>query len=131
MRARDLVEWPVLVGAVTLFLYSFSYGAITSFVAVYADHVGVTPRALYFSAFCLTIIATRPFIGRHADRVGHARLIVPCLALIVMGVWLLAIADSRGMFLASAVLFGVGFGDRKSTRLNSSHVALSRMPSSA
>ncbi len=110
MHPRDLVEWRVLVGAVTLFLYSFSYGAITSFVAVYADQVGVTPRALYFSAFCLTIIATRPFIGRRADRIGHARLIVPCLALIVMGVWLLAIANSRSMFLASAVLFGVGFG---------------------
>ena len=27
----------VLIGAVTLFLYSFSYGGITSFVAVYAD----------------------------------------------------------------------------------------------
>lgn len=110
MHPRDLIEWPVLVGAMTLFLYSFSYGAITSFVAVYADSVGVSPRALYFSAFCLTIIATRPFIGRYADRVGHARLMVPCLALIVAGVWVLAMADSRTLFLVSAVLFGVGFG---------------------
>jgi MFS family permease len=110
MHPRDLVEWPVLAGAVTLFLYSFSYGAITSFVAVYADQVGVSPRALYFSAFCLTIVATRPFIGRYADRAGHARLIVPCLAMIVLGVWTLAAADSRAMFLVSALLFGAGFG---------------------
>lgn len=107
---RDMIEWPVLIGAVTLFLYSFSYGAITSFVAVYADSVGVSPRALYFSAFCVTIIATRPFIGRYADRVGHARLIVPCLALIVMGVWVLAVANTRTLFLVSALLFGIGFG---------------------
>ena len=107
---RDLVEWRVLIGAVTLFLYSFSYGAITSFVAVYAEQIGVAPKALYFSAFCFTIIVTRPFIGRYADRVGHARLIVPCLALIVMGVWMLAAADSRAMFVMSALLFGVGFG---------------------
>ena len=45
----DLVEWRVLVVGVTLFLYSFSYGGITSFVAVYAEQVGVTPRALYFT----------------------------------------------------------------------------------
>ena len=44
-------------GAVTLFLYSFSYGGITSFVAVYAEQLGVTPRALYFTVFCLTISA--------------------------------------------------------------------------
>jgi MFS family permease len=109
MRPADLIEWPVLVGAGTLFLYSFSYGAITSFVAVYAEHVGVE-RALYFTVFCLTIIASRPFIGRHADRLGHARLIVPCLALIVIGVWVLAIADTRTLFIVSAILFGVGFG---------------------
>ena len=66
--------------------------------------------ALYFTAFCLTIVATRPFIGRYADRAGYATIIVPCLAMIVLGVWVLAIADSRPMFIVSAMLFGVGFG---------------------
>ncbi|MEO8680148.1 MAG: MFS transporter [Vicinamibacterales bacterium] len=106
----DLVEWRVLAGAITLFLYSFSYGAITSFVAVYADQVGVTPRALYFTAFCLAIIATRPLLGRYADRVGHARVIVPCLAMIVIGVATLSMATTRAGFVVSALLFGVGFG---------------------
>jgi MFS family permease len=104
------VEWPVLLGAVTLFLYSFSYGGITSFVAVYAEHVGVTPRALYFTVMCLTIVATRPFIGRYADRVGHARLIPPLLGLIVIGVATLMFADRRAIFMVSAVTFGLGFG---------------------
>ena len=36
----------------------------------------------------------------------------------------------EGLALASMTLDG-GFGDRKSTRLNSSHIATSRMPSSA
>jgi MFS family permease len=109
-RPSNLVEWRVLLGAVTLFLYSFSYGGITSFVAVYAEQVGVTPRALYFTVMCLTIVATRPFIGRYADRVGHARLITPLLGLIVIGVAALMFANSRAMFLLSAVLFGLGFG---------------------
>jgi MFS family permease len=110
MRPSELVEWRILIGAVTLFLYSFSYGGITSFVAVYAEQMGVAPRALYFTVFCLMIVATRPFLGRYADRVGHSRVIVPCLAMIVIGVWLLAIADSRPMFVVSALFFGLGFG---------------------
>jgi MFS family permease len=110
LHPARLVEWRVLVGAVTLFLYSFSYGGITSFVAVYAEHVGVTPRALYFTVFCLAILVTRPFIGRAADRIGHARLIVPCLALIVLGIAVLSMAADRATFIASALLFGVGFG---------------------
>ena len=95
---------------ITLFLYSFSYGGITSFVAVYAEHLGVTPRAMYFTVVSLAILSTRPFIGRYADRVGHSRIIVPCLVLVVLGVSLLPIADSRPMFVVSALLFGVGFG---------------------
>lgn len=110
LKIADVVEWRVLVGAVTLFLYSLSYGGITSFVAVYADRIGVTPRALYFTVFALAIVATRPFIARHADRAGHARVLVPCLGLIVAGVALLAVAEGRAGFIASAVLFGTGFG---------------------
>ena len=109
LHPADLVEWRVLIGAVTLFLYSFSYGGITSFVAVYAEQLNV-PRALYFTVFCLTIVATRPFIGRYADRAGHARVIVPCLSMIVVGVWLLAISTSQAMFVVSALFFGLGFG---------------------
>jgi MFS family permease len=109
LHPRDLVEWRVIVGAVTLFLYSFSYGGITSFVAVYAGQVGV-PRALYFTVFCVATILTRPFIGRYADRVGHRRLIVPCLTLIVIAIGLLSIANDRPLFVVSAMFFGVGFG---------------------
>ena len=71
--------------------------------------LGVTPRAMYFTVVSLAILSTRPFIGRYADRVGHSRIIVPCLVM-VLGVSLLPIADSRPMFVVSALLFGVGFG---------------------
>lgn len=110
LKLADLVEWRVIIGAVTLFLYSFSYGGITSFVAVYAEQVGVTPRSLFFTAFSVAIIATRPFISRYADRIGHARVIVPCLGMMVVGIAVLVFASSRMTFVLSAVLFGVGFG---------------------
>jgi MFS family permease len=110
LHPAELVEWKVFAGAITLFLYSFSYGGITSFVAVYADQLAITPRALYFTAFCLTIVATRPFIGRCADRIGHGRVIVPCLVLIVIGVGMLTWVTTRSGFVASAMVFGIGFG---------------------
>jgi MFS family permease len=110
LKPSDVIEWRVLLVAVTFFLYSFSYGAITSFVAVYADAQGVTPRALYFTIFSLTIVASRPVVGRYADQIGHRRLIAPCLALIVVGVALLSVASTRTGFAASAMVFGLGFG---------------------
>jgi MFS family permease len=107
---RSLVEWRVLLVSFALFLYAFGYGALTSFVALYADANGVTPRALYFTVFSLTILATRPFIGRAADRVGYRRVFLPCVALIALALGLLTVSGHRTMLVTSAVLFGVGFG---------------------
>jgi MFS family permease len=106
----DLLEWRVALVAVTLFLYSFGYGGITSFVALYADSQGITPRALYFAVYSGAIVLTRPFAGRLADRVGHRRVLVPCLGVIVLGYGLLAAAETRAGFVLSGLVFGIGFG---------------------
>jgi MFS family permease len=109
-RLHDMVEWRVLVLGITLFLYAFSYGGITSFAALYAEQLGITPKALYFTVFAFAIIVTRPFIARYADQVGHERLVVPCLIAVAVGVALLALARSRSGFVVSALVFGTGFG---------------------
>jgi len=109
-RLQDLVEWRVLLLGVTLFLYSFSYGGITSFAALHAEQQGVVPRAIYFTAFAIAIIVTRPFIARYADEVGHQKVIIPCLVAVVAGVALLSVATTRTGFLVSAFVFGTGFG---------------------
>jgi MFS family permease len=104
------LEWRILVLSFTLFLYAFGYGGITSFVALYTDANAVTPRALYFTLFSLTIIVSRPFSGRFADRVGYRRVFVPCLVLVVAGFALLALGGTRPHLIASAIIFGLGFG---------------------
>jgi MFS family permease len=110
VRSADLVEWRVAVVAITLFLCAFGYGGVTSFVAMYAEANGVAPRGIFFTAFAVTIVFTRPFLGRLADRLGHVRVLIPCLALVVLGYALLAIGGTYPWLVAAAVVFGTGFG---------------------
>ena len=110
LSGRSLLEWKVLIVSASLFLYSFGYGGLTSFVALYTDANGVTPRALYFTLFSLTIVFTRPFIGRFADRAGYRRVFLPAVGLVVLAFALLAWGGSRPVLIASALLFGTGFG---------------------
>jgi MFS family permease len=110
LSASTLLEWRVLAVSASLFLYSFGYGGLTSFIALYTDANGVTPRALYFTLFSLTIVFTRPFIGRFADRAGYRRVFLPAVGLVVIAFGLLAIGGSRPLLIASALLFGAGFG---------------------
>jgi predicted MFS family arabinose efflux permease len=105
-----IVEWRVLVLSLTLFLYSFGYGAITSFSAMYAAALGVSPKSIYLTLLAVVILLTRPLSGPLADRIGYRRVFMPCLALIAAGLALLSAASGLGWLIASAIVFGVGFG---------------------
>lgn len=107
---RGLLEWRVLVMSLTLFLYSFGYGGITSFTALYADAYHVTPKAIYLTTLAIVILLTRPLAAPLGDRLGYKRVFVPCLVLISAGLAFLAIGSTRTLMVLSAIVFGVGFG---------------------
>ena len=109
-RRGGLLEWRVLIVSISLFMYSFGYGGITSFTALYADANGVSPKSIYLTAMAIVILVTRPLAGRLGDRWGYKRVFIPCLVLISLGMALLAVGGSRPLMIASAVVFGIGFG---------------------
>lgn len=109
-RSKGLLEWRVLVLSITLALYSFGYGGITSFTALYANANGVASKGIYLTTLAIVILATRPVFGRLGDRVGYRKVFIPCLVLIAVGQGLLAIGGTRELLLASAIVFGTGFG---------------------
>jgi MFS family permease len=105
-----MLEWRVLALAVTLFLYTFGYGSITTFSAVYAEAIGVVPKSIYLTTLGVVMLLTRPFSGRLADRLGYRVVLVPSLGLIAIGLVLLTLADSLAALVISASFFGLGFG---------------------
>jgi MFS family permease len=109
-RTGGLLEWRVLALSVTLFLYSFGYGGITSFTALYAEANQVTPKAIYLTTLAIVILMIRPMAGRLGDRFGYRRVFIPCLVLITTGLTCLAFGGSRWLLISSAILFGTGFG---------------------
>ena len=109
-RKGRLVEWRVLVLSFTLFLYSFGYGGITSFTALYADANGVTPKGIYLTTMSVVILVTRPLAGRLGDKFGYRRIFLPCLVLITLGLACLVLGGTRFWLITSAVIFSAGFG---------------------
>ena len=107
---RHLIEWRVLALSMTLFLYSFGYGGITSFAALYADANHVVPKEIFFTTFAVIVLVTRPFLGPLGDRIGYRRVFIPCLVLITCGLALLAASGSKPGIILAAAVFGTGFG---------------------
>lgn len=107
---KDLVEWRVLVLSVAMALIAFGYGSLTSFSAMFADELGITPRSLFLTAMASTILLGRVTIGRFLDRVGHRQALLPCLGATAVGMSLVALAQGKAMFIVAALVFGAGFG---------------------
>jgi MFS family permease len=91
-------------------LISFGYGSLTSFSALFADALHVTPRSLFLTAMAVAVCAGRLLIGRTLDRIGYRRVLLPCLAVPPFGLLLLAGAQGEITFLVAAIVFGAGFG---------------------
>jgi MFS family permease len=107
---RHLIEWPVLALSMTLFLCAFGYGGTTSFAALYADAKHVVPKEIFLTTYGVVVLCTRPFLVPLGDRIGHRRVFLPCLVLIVLGLLLLAASGSRIGIIMAAAVFGTGFG---------------------
>lgn len=109
-RPHEIVDWRVMVSAMTLFVTAFGYGGITSYVAMMSLERGIRPVSLFFTVTAIVIIATRLLVGPLGDRFGPLRLLYPSLLLVPIGHVLLAGADSRARLVVAACVFGAGFG---------------------
>jgi MFS family permease len=105
-----VIEWRVLLLSVSMALISFGYGSLTSFSALFADALHVTPRSLFLTAMAASILVGRLTIGRSLDRLGHRPVLVRSLLAPPLGLALLALAQGWWTFLFAALVFGAGFG---------------------
>jgi MFS family permease len=107
---RNLIELRALVLSVSVGLVSFSYGAITSFSAMFAEAIDAHPRTIVLTMTAITIVVVRLTVGRKIDRIGHRRALLPALAISALGLLLVPLAQGTITLAAAAVVFGVGFG---------------------
>jgi MFS family permease len=69
---------------------------------------GTASAALLVQAITATL--SRWQAGRHGDRYGHARLLIPALVLVALGMTAVAWLAAPVAIFAGMVLFGAGFG---------------------
>lgn len=91
-------------------LLSACYGGILSFLALYGRDIGLANIGLFFLFNALTVLAVRPVSGWLYDTRGHVVVLVPAAMVLVASLGLLSYTHSMVMLMASALLFGLGYG---------------------
>lgn len=104
--ALPYVIWPIA----TLTSLTFAFGAIVTFVSLYAKYRAVENIGWYFTVFALALMVIRPLAGKLSDVRGRIVVIIPGLIVSALAVALLVFCNSLFLFLMDAVLFGLGFG---------------------
>ena len=108
-RRIEFFEKSVLPITASIFFLFLAYGGIISFVSLFADSIQVN-SGTFFLVYAATLVLIRPIAGKLSDRYGEAFVIVPSLVTTILA--LIVLSFSTGLFglLASAVLYGIGFG---------------------
>ncbi|MCS4542212.1 MAG: MFS transporter [Euryarchaeota archaeon] len=102
----------VITSSLAIFTLTITYASIVSFFPVYARLFNITPTevGLFFTAYAVATIFTRPTMGRLSDRFGRAPVILPTMCLAAIAIFLVSKFSTLNGFFISAVLYGVGFG---------------------
>ncbi len=105
----EIFEPAVVPIVASSFFLFFAYAAITTFVPLFAHSIQVN-SGIFFTVFAGALAVSRPLAGRLSDRRGEMFVLVPALVINASSLLLLSMTTSLTGFLASAILYGVGFG---------------------
>lgn len=107
---RSFIAVEALVPAAVIFFFSGAYSVVHSFVILYGEAVGVRSIGLFFTAYALALLVSRPLAGPFADRYGPSAVIVP--GAVVFGVAFVLIGTARSLpaFLVAGAVSAFGYG---------------------
>lgn len=93
-----------------IFLITLTYGSIVSFIALYAAEFKIENIGVFFTAYALTLLISRPFFGRLVDSKGYDYAMIPGIISVGLTMIVLFFAQNLYFFLIAAILYGIGFG---------------------
>lgn len=108
---KNLIELNAVPIGIASFLIALCYSGIIAFIAVYLKDIGIVNGAIYFYlAFALSMVATRPFVGKILDKKGSSYLIYPSLTLFSLGMLAMGLASGLPSVLFAGVILGLSYG---------------------
>ena len=86
------------------------YGAIFSFLDIFANSKGIENASLFFLVYSASISITRPIGGKIFDKYGHFNLMVISFIALAFGLFMLSNIETLSLLLISSAFIGVGYG---------------------
>ncbi|WP_024333786.1 MFS transporter [Desulfotignum balticum] len=103
-----LIEWRIVVPAISAMIQMFIYGAVSAFFPLYALMCGVSNPGLFFSACALVTIMSRAFGGKILDIYNKETMIEVLILIMMAALILLSVSKNLPMFILVGLIYGTG-----------------------
>ncbi|MBQ6333587.1 MAG: MFS transporter [Erysipelotrichaceae bacterium] len=110
LRFDTMVAKEAFVPAMITFLIAIGFNAINAFLLVYAEERGIPNSSLYFTVYAITMLATRPLIGKLTDKYGFVKVAIPSLLMTAISLYLIGQSKSLIMLLIVGAINACGYG---------------------
>lgn len=108
---QSIIAKEALLPASFQFLMLLGGAGAHSFLFLFAREQGVTGNiGLYSTVSAITMLATRPFIGRLTDKYGLAKTVIPAVLCNTLSLYIVSISTTLAGFLFAALISAFGQG---------------------
>ncbi len=105
-----LINRRALFPTIVFVTYTITTAPVSTFLPQLAEERAFGNPGLYHTMYSIFSMISLAISGTVSDRLGRGAVIVPGLLVVAAGMFILATAEVRLLFMASGVLSGLGFG---------------------
>lgn len=110
LKLSNAVTKEALIPAFTTFLVAIGFTSINSFMLVYTEERGISGGSLFFTVYALTLLVTRPAVGKLTDKYGFVKIAIPALMMTALSLLLIGVAPNLPILLMAAFINAFGYG---------------------
>jgi MFS family permease len=107
---NNMIDFEVIVPAIIMFFLGGTYSCINTFIVVYGSACGVEDIGLFFTAYAICLLFTRPISGRIADKYGIDKTVVPGIIIFAISFIIVSFSRTLPMFIIAGAVSAFGYG---------------------
>lgn len=112
LKLNNMIAKEALIPAAVTFFVAMGFTSINSFMLVYAEERGIpsTQASFFFTVYAITMLVTRPAVGKLTDKYGFSKVGIPCVLATAVSLILIGIAPNIWVLLFAAFVNAFGYG---------------------
>jgi len=107
-KSQPILSAEALPPSIMGFISNNIWGALIAFFPLFALSHGVANPGIFYTALAGTLIIGRACGGKILDSRSREKIVLPCIAVQIIAMIILAFSSTLPMFILAAVLWGMG-----------------------